>query len=266
MKRFLLATTVVAFGACIPANAQFGGVVFDPTQAGHAISQIAQGEQIITNGVKLAQTADQAYNLAYQMALAPQSLYSSWISPSTYWLLLEQTANTYGNSQPVMATANSGAGADAAYQMASVPRVGMVPEYPALSIQGQQQVAAIGASTDISDAVASSSLTTLGTMRANEIQREADITNLETESQTTDPLQQTDMATLQRINQATLLQIRQQQEANQLLQSIALQQVVTQKQKQDSIKAHFQDAAGYGDNFNTNIAPAYNGSADALTY
>jgi hypothetical protein len=103
-------------------------------------------------------------------------------------------------------------------------------------------------------------------MRANEIQREADITNLETESQTTDPLQQTDMATLQRINQATLLQIRQQQEANQLLQSIALQQVVTQKQQQDSIKAHFQDAAGYGDNFNTNIAPAYNGSADALTY
>jgi hypothetical protein len=53
-------------------------------------------------------------------------------------------------------------------------------------------------------------------MRANEIERELDIENLETESQTTDPLQMTDMATLQRINQGMLLQIRQSQEANQL--------------------------------------------------
>ena len=266
MKSFFLATTVVAFLACIPANAQFGGLVYDPTQAAHAIEQIAQGENILANGIKLAQTADQAYNLAREMALAPQSLYASWISPSTYWELLEQSANTYGNSQPVLTTANTGAGANAAYQMASVPRYGMVPEYPTLSVQGQQQVAAIGATTDISDAVVSSSLTTLGTMRSNEIQREADIQNLQAESQTTDPLQQTDMATLQRINQAMLLQIRQAQEANQLQQAIALQQVVMEKQQQDVIKAKFQDAADYGTYFQTNIAPAYNGASAAMTY
>src|SRR5450631_827533 len=122
-----------------------GGIVYDPTQAAHAIEQIAQGENILQNSIQLAQTSLAYYQLAYQMSIAPQSVYAGWTSPSTYWQLLEMTANTYGNSQPFMASANSGAGADAAYQMASVPRYGPVPEYPTLSLQGQQQIAATGA-------------------------------------------------------------------------------------------------------------------------
>lgn len=263
MKTIAAIVLVLAAGK---ARAQFGGVVFDPTQSAHAIQQIAQGTQILSNSLQLARTGILVYNLAYQMAHSPGSNYASWASPSTSWLLLQQTANTYGNSQPVMTTANTGAGAAVAYQTASVPRYGMIPEYPTLSIQGQQQVAASGATTDITDAISTSNLTTLGTMRSNEIQREADIENLEAESQTTDPFQQTDLATMQRINQAALLQVRQGQEANQLQQAIALMQMVSQKQQQDAIKAKFQDAADYGVNFQSNVAPAYGGGAQALTY
>jgi hypothetical protein len=266
MKRILITGIIIASAATIPAHAQFGGLVFDPTQSAHAIEEIAQGENIIQNGVQIARTALQYYDLAREMATAPQMLYEQWISPSTYWMLLEQTANTYGNSQPLMSTTNNGVGANAAYQLASVPRTATVPGYDTLSLAGQQQIAAIGATTDVSDAVVQSSLTNLGTMRANEIQREADIRNLETESQTTDPLQQTDLATMQRINQAVLLQVRQAQEANQLSQSIALHQMLLEKQQQDMIKSHFQDAAGYQINFQTNITPAYNGTAQALNY
>ena len=74
MKSFWFATAVLTLlteGA--PAHAQFGGVVFDPTQSAHAIEQIAQGEQIFTNTVTLAKNAIATYNLAYQMSLAPQS-------------------------------------------------------------------------------------------------------------------------------------------------------------------------------------------------
>jgi hypothetical protein len=133
-------------------------------------------------------------------------------------------------------------------------------------LEGQQQIAATGASSDISDAIVGSSLTTLGTMRGNEIAREQDIENLEAESQTTDPLQMTDMATLQRINQGVLLQIRQSQEANQLQQTIALHQIIAQKEQQDAIKSKFQDASNYGTNFQIQIAPAYNGADAAMTY
>ena len=117
MKAFLFTTAAVALltGGSF-AQGQFGGVVFDPTQSAHAIEQIAQGQQIFTNTVTLANNAIAAYNLAYQMSLAPQSLYEPYLSPSTYWMLLNQSANTYGNSQPVMDTANTGTNAQYSYQ------------------------------------------------------------------------------------------------------------------------------------------------------
>ncbi len=57
MKRFFLVTMVIGFSACIPAQAQLGGLVYDPTQAAHAIEQIAQGENILQNTIQLAQTS-----------------------------------------------------------------------------------------------------------------------------------------------------------------------------------------------------------------
>jgi hypothetical protein len=71
---------------------------------------------------------------------------------------------------------------------------------------------------------------------------------------------------MQRVNQALLLQLRQQQEANQLQQAIALQQIVAQKQQQDAMKAGSQDAVDYISNYQTNIAPINIGAAQALSY
>jgi hypothetical protein len=71
---------------------------------------------------------------------------------------------------------------------------------------------------------------------------------------------------MQRINQAMLLQLRQQQEANQLQQAITLQQIVGQKQQQDAMKAGSQDAGDYNNNYQTNIAPINDGAAQALNY
>jgi hypothetical protein len=269
VKRFLLTTAALALAVSSPiARAQFfgSGIVFDPTQSAHAVEQISQGEQIFTNTVKIANNAIAAYNLAYQMSRAPQALYQPYISPSTYWIALNQAANTYGNSQQLMNSANTGVNAAAAYQLASVPRTGIVPQYSTLSVSGQQQIAAQAATTDLNDSIAESNLHALGTMRANEIQREHDLEKLESATHSLEPTQQTDMATMQRINQALILQLRQQQEANQLLQSVALQQMVTQKQQQDAQKAAFQDAADYSSNFQTQITPVYNGAAQALTY
>ena len=96
-----------------------------------------------------------------------------------------------------------------------------------------------------------SNLQTVGTIRANAAQREADISQLEAASHSTDPAQHTEMATLQRINQALLIELRTQQETNQMLQAQALQQIVGQKVQQDNLKSLFQTGNGYQQNFNT---------------
>ena len=64
-----------------------------------------------------------------------------------------------------------------------------------------------------------SDLQTIGTIRANAAQRETDISQLEAASHSPDPAQHTEMATLQRINQALLIELRTQQETNQMLQA-----------------------------------------------
>src|SRR6266404_3962440 len=291
MKKLILTALAVGFAAALQpaANAQFGsGVVFDPTQAGHAVTQIKneeasianevhqieQGQQIFTNTVKIATTALQAYNVAkqqyeltHQMILAPRMLYARFLSPTSDLLLLQQISNTYGNSMGWLNSANTGKGAASAYQQVSVPNTNnMIPGYGAASMAGQLQIAAQGATVDISDSVMTNNLQSLGTIRANQTARQTDIANLEAATQTQDPSQQTIMAELQRINQALLLQLRTMQDANQINANLALQQIVAQKQQQDALKAGFQDTANYASTYQTHVAPAYNGGAQALTY
>ena len=79
--------------------------------------------------------------------------------------------------------------------------------------------------------------------------REIDLSQLEAATHSTDPAQHTEMATLQRINQALLIELRTQQETNQILQGQALQQIVGQKVQQDNLKALFQAGNNYQQNF-----------------
>src|ERR1700723_563999 len=200
------------------AQAQFGsGIVYDPTQSVHAITQIEheeqsisnqfqqieQGQQIFSNTVKIATTALQAYNVAkqqynlvHQMILAPRMLYSRFLSPTSDLLLLQQISNTYGNSMGWLNSANTGKGAAASYQQVSVPNTNnMIPGYSTASMAGQMQIAAQGATVDINDSVMSNNLQALGTIRANQSARQTDIANLEAATQSQDASQQTILAT-----------------------------------------------------------------------
>ena len=112
-------------------------------------------------------------------------------------------------------------------------------------------IAAQGATVDLSDSANATSLQTIGTIRMNAAQREADISQLESASHSPDPSQHTEMATLQRINQALLIELRTQQETNQMLQTQALQQMVGQKVQQDNLKSLFLLGNGYQQNFNS---------------
>src|SRR6202789_5728 len=291
MKKLILTALAVGLVTAFQpaAQAQFGsGIVFDPTQAGHAVTQIKneeasianearqieQGQQIFTNTVKIATTALQAYNVAkqqydltHQMILAPRMLYARFLSPTSDLLLLQQISNTYGNSMGWLNSANTGKGAAASYQQVSVPNTAhVIPGYSTASVAGQLQIAAQGATVEINDSVMTNNLQALGTIPANQTARQTDLANLEAATQTQDPSQQTIMAELQRINQALLLQLRTMQDANQINANLALQQIVAQKQQQDALKAGFQDTANYTSTYQTHVAPAYNGGAQALTY
>src|SRR5664279_5177494 len=290
MKKLIVTALALALPAAFEpaALAQFGsGIVYDPTQSAHAITQIEheersisnqfqqieQGQQIFSNTVKIATTALQAYNVAkqqyqlvHQMILAPSMLYQRFLSPTTDLRMLQQISNTYGNSMGWLNSANTGNGAAAAYQQVSVPTTtSEVPGYLTASVAGQQQIAAQGATIDIGDSVMSTNLQALGTIRANQLARQTDISNLENATQSQDASQQTIMATLQRINLELLLELRNQQDANQINANLALQQMIIQKQQQDTMKSAFRDSSGYESYYNANITTTNSGAANLLT-
>ena len=289
MKHIVATLTVLFSLVSAVTHAQFGsGVVYDPTQSAHAITQIENegrslenqaqqienGQQIFTNTVKIAATAlqtyntvQQQYNLYHEMMLAPRLLYSRFLSPMTDLQMLEQVSNTYGNSAGWVNSANTGKGASASYQQVSVPHTNnIIPGYATASLIAQQQIAAQGATVDLGDTVMSNNLAVLGTIRTNQTSRQTDIANLEAASQSQAPGEQTIMATLQRMNQALLLQLRTMQDANQMNANLALQQIVAQKQQQDTLKTGFQDSASFTNTYQAHVAPAYNGGAQALSY
>lgn len=251
MKRFLIVAALAAATAQL-SHAQFGSsIVLDPTQSAHAAQQILQTSHLYTTTVETARNVIGAYNLAQKMAALPKTLYTSYSNLGRQqWIALTHPLNTYGNSILWMNAASGGYGASAANQLAGLPRFGKIPGYNSLNSEGQQAIAARGATVDLSDAVAVSSLQTLGSIRANSVQRESDISRLEADSHSSDPSQHTEMATLQRINQALLIQLRSQQETNQMLQAQALQQLVEQKTQQDNLKSLFQTGNGFRQGFN----------------
>ena len=267
MKGSILALLLAATTLAIPAHAQFGGVVLDPTQSAHAVQQLLQGSQLYTTTIKTTQNVMETYNLAHRMATAPSSYYTAFANMGEQmWTQVTRPANTYGNSLPWINAATTGSGAASANQGAGVQRTGQISGYSTLSLQGQQAIAAQGATIDLGDAVTSTSLQTIGTIRANSTQRAADIQTLETASHSTDPTQQTELATLQRINQALLIQLRTQQEASQMAQYQGLQQIVQQKQQQDALKLSLQAADGYEANYNSHVSTDTTGVRKALSY
>lgn len=250
--KLLISTALMAVTlGVLPAQAQFGsGIVFDPTQSAHAVQQIAQGNQLYTTTVETTRNVIAAYNLAQRMASLPQTLYTAYSNLGRQeWFALMHSANTYGNSALWINAASTGYDAAAANQVVGLQFSGRIAGYNSLSPQGQQAIAAQGATLDLSNAVDASSLQTIGTIRAESAQREADIAALEAATHSSDPAQHTEMATLQRINQALLIELRTQQETNEILQAQALQQIVGQKIQQDNLKSLFVTGNGYQQKF-----------------
>ncbi|HUB00093.1 MAG TPA: hypothetical protein VMA34_17295 [Terracidiphilus sp.] len=253
MKITIATAVLAAMLGVLHAHAQFGsGIVYDPTQSAHALQQIAEANHLYTTTVQTAQNVIANYNLAMRMASLPQTLYTSYSNLGRQeWFALKYSANTYGNSAAWVNAASTGYGAMTATQSVSISDPGRIAGYSALSPDAKQVIAAQGASVDLDNAVDASSLQTIGTIRAESAQREADIAALEAASHSSDPAQHTQMATLQRINQALLIELRTQQETNQILQAAVLQQLVGQKVQQDNLKSLFVTANDYQRNFDS---------------
>jgi hypothetical protein len=271
------------------AHAQFGsGIVYDPTQGAHAIQQIQQGEnqlqkwaqelqywqqhlqteqQIYTTAVQTRSQIVTMYNLAYQMSRLPQNLAARYKTDWAQWSSLAAPPNAYGTSSALVNALNFGGlpqaqqGYSSAYvQVQSYPSVG----YSSLDARTQATVANQYATSELAQTTATSTLATLGTIRSDAQAFAAKLANLESDTFSTDPAQQTSNALLGKINSATLLQIHSQQDTNQILAASVQQQLIAQKQQIDSQNRAINNAIYFQQNFPNTMQNVTNGVSDSM--
>ena len=205
-----------------------------------------------------------AYNLAHQMSLLPSQLYTQWHMSITQWDTLN-AGNTYGNTAAWIIAANNGINATRAYFGPTLTTPQYPPaDYGSLNKESQQVIASQYATSELNDGLGQSNLAVLGAIRGNERARTRALQQLQQATTSTDPAQHTQMATLQRINVALVMELLEQQEANQIASSTALQQMLSQKQQNDSLKQSFQDAAIYQQSYQNKVVPLTSGFTQTL--
>lgn len=268
ISKSLFSILAVALALAPAAHAQFGsGIVYDPTQSAHAIQQIEQGSQLYTTAVATRNQIVTMYNLAYQMSQLPQNLAARYRADWSQWTSLQAPANTYGNTAALVNALNYGAlvNAQQGYNSAYVqPQSYPSGTYSSLDSRSQATVANQYATSELAQTTTTNTLSTLGTIRTNEQAFATKLSNLDSDTFSTDASQQTTNAILAKINSATLLQIHSQQDANQLLAASIQQQLIAQKQQIDAQNRAINNSVYFQQNFSNAIQNVNSGVSDSM--
>jgi hypothetical protein len=215
------------------ASAQFGGIVYDPTNYANAVLRY---NQLVRELLQLQQTYQQIvnqYNLALRMAQNLQNM------PARYRALFSQWRNgtaldTYGNTGAWVAAINTGALGDG-YQLATTQLVPYGLAYLAsMDPDELSRVKSQYASVELADGANVTAIGTIGAIRENALDIQNQMTNLENDSLSGDPDLNTEVSVLNKINAANMLTLRSVQDSNKLLASLLEEQTIVAKQQREA--------------------------------
>jgi hypothetical protein len=293
MKAVKLLIPVVALMTALApmAHAQFGsGIVYDPTQSAHAVQEIQQGEQqlqkwatelqnweqhlqkeeqIYETAFKTLNQLESTYNLALQMSKMPQNLAARYKSDFTRWQALGNPSfAASSNSSLTTAWLNalnvgSPTRAMSAYGGAVTP-LQSYSNLSALDATTQAAVQTQYTNSEIGQSNITNLLSTVGTIRSDSLSFQQKLANLESDTYSTDPSQQTEVGVLAKINAATMLQIHAQQDANQILAAVAAQQALAAKEQVDERNRLINQAIYFQQNFSNTMQNVSNGVSTSL--
>lgn len=225
------ALLLLAF-ALAPAagRAQFGGIVYDPTNFHNAVLRYYQLQQ--TYRQILSQ-----YNLALQMARSIQNMPARYRALFSQWRYLTTVPNVYQNTGTWVSGVNSGSLATVltGYRQATTPLETYSPTaISAMSPEELQNTTANYATVELADGVNTNSMATLGNVRADAPMLQRQIANLESDSFSNNPALNTEVGVLNKINAANVLMLRSIQDSNNLKLAALEQQVIQSKRERDA--------------------------------
>ncbi|HYK49585.1 MAG TPA: hypothetical protein VEU94_07655, partial [Terriglobales bacterium] len=221
-----------------------GDIVFDPTNFGKLVEQLTQMERQYAQMVQTYQVVTAQYNQMIWMAkMVPANLRAHYRALVTPWHNSTAT-NTYGTTGGWIAAINTGNDVPGGYHEAIQqlnPYGAALGNIPADQLD---RVKTSYATVELTDGANQSGMDLVGRLRANAPDVENSIQNLEDDSLSTDPDLNTEVSVLNKINAANVLALRNSQDTNKLLVTLAEQQIIEAKRKRDAeataINSHIQ--------------------------
>jgi hypothetical protein len=241
----------------VASRAQFGGIVYDPTNYANALLRY---NQLVQQLIQLKQTYEQVlneYNLALQMSKNLENMPARYRATFSQWRNF--TANdVYGNTMGWVGAVN-GAGTQSvspAYQRATIPLLTYSQaDLNAINAADAQNLKSAYASLELTDGANVSALTTVGNIRANSQTIQQQIANLEQDSFSGDAALNTEVSVLNKINASNVLTLRTLQDANNLRVAALEQQVLQAKQQRDTEATNLNFAIQMRQQLTQNLAP-----------
>ena len=233
MPKKVVIVLLIAVLSVGSASAQFGsGIVYDPTNYHNALLRYYQLQQHL---MQLQQTYAKVlahYNLAMQMARNIQNM------PARYRAIFSQwrngsALNTFGNTGSWITGINTGT-VGGGYQLATTQLAPYSPDHlSSMDANELSRVRSQYASVQLSDGANLTAMETIGAIRSNAFNLQAQMNNLENDSLSADADLNTEVSVLNKINAANMLTLRSIQDSNKLLASLLEQQLVAAKQQRE---------------------------------
>ena len=268
VTRKIAAILIMAILLLMPAvgRAQFGGVVFDPTNYKNALLRYLQLQQQL---LRLKQTYEQVanhYQLAVQMSRNLQNMPARYRATFSKWRSF--TANdVYGNTRGWVGAVN-GAGPQSispAYQQATIPLLTYgQTDLNAINAADARNLKSVYASLQLADGANVSALTPVGNVRANAQTVQQQVSNLEQDSFSGDAALNSEVGVLNKINASNVLTLRTLQDANNLRVAALEQQVLQAKQQRDLEAANLNFAIQMRQQAAQNLAPFNNNLTQSI--
>jgi hypothetical protein len=184
-------------------------------------------------------------------------------TPATLWTPSSAT-NTYGTTGGWVTGINTGQGVANGYAGATQTLGTYGNAFGQIPADQLDRVKTSYATVELTDGANLAAMQTLGQMRANAPAVETAIQNLESDSLSSDPNMNTEIAVLNKLNSADLISVRNSQDANKLLAALAEQQIIQAKRQRDAEAQAFNNHIRFVAEGRAVMAAQAAGASDAM--
>jgi hypothetical protein len=198
-------------------------------------------EQQYSQLVRTYTMVQNQYNQMLFMAQqVPVNMILRYRVPMTPWFN-SSSANLYGTTGSWTSGINSGFNVFGGYSAATTNLNAYGGGFANIAPGQTNRIATDYGTVELTDGANLAAMQTLGELRANAAAVQASIANLESDSLSADPNMNSEIAVLNKISAANIVNLRNTQDANKLLAAMAEEQIVQAKRQRDSEAQAFNE-------------------------